>query len=149
MYGAILARAAAVTVLSFVTIANVLIFELHSALLRTMACECGRHFEGLGGAALCAFKRGAIDAKMRKKLILVDSAFALVRHITRASCKEIRRDVGLAMASHRAGAILPCSAASMDVSFPQVVEHLFKCPPKLMYVVQTDLPERTDHERNR
>lgn len=49
------------------------------------AKRCNRHFEGLGAAARVLFAEGFIDSKLKRKLISVDGAYNIARHITNES----------------------------------------------------------------
>eukprot|EP00929_Paragymnodinium_shiwhaense_P056373 TRINITY_DN28216_c0_g1_i2.p1 TRINITY_DN28216_c0_g1~~TRINITY_DN28216_c0_g1_i2.p1 ORF type:complete len:258 (+),score=34.76 TRINITY_DN28216_c0_g1_i2:110-883(+) len=60
-----------------------LIFHLHSALLRGLAARSDRHFEGLAQAARLL----KLPSRLRKRCMAVDTAFQLVRHITKVSAQ--------------------------------------------------------------
>jgi hypothetical protein len=62
-----------------------LIFQLHGEVLRGVAAREGQHFQGLRSAAGYLRRRGRISNQSAKKLVRVDDAFAVVRHISEAS----------------------------------------------------------------
>eukprot|EP00975_Prorocentrum_lima_P006140 1326715-Prorocentrum_lima.AAC.1 len=65
--------------------ASALIQELHGQALRAIANGLGQHFHGLAQAARAAKRHGYLDNVMLKRLLQVDFAFNLVRHITTPS----------------------------------------------------------------
>ena len=70
-----------------------LLMGLHGSALRMLSDASEIHFQGLGMAARMARKQGKISARMCKKLVDVATAYNLVRHVTRMSCKELLSDV--------------------------------------------------------
>ena len=64
---------------------ELLILQLHGRLLRIFAVEAGQHFQGLAQAARFLKRSGRISAATANKLLKLDSAFNLVRHITAIS----------------------------------------------------------------
>ena len=65
--------------------ADLLVYELHGRLLRVRAAQLGEHVQGLQQAARLAQSRRRIDNRLFKKLVVVDNAFSLQRHITELS----------------------------------------------------------------
>ena len=65
--------------------AELLVYELHGALLRLTSQCAGYHFQGLSSAARHLKSHRRIDARLAKKLIRIDDAFNVVRHITSVS----------------------------------------------------------------
>ena len=72
---------------------EVLILELHGRLLRTFAVEAGQHFQGLAQAARFLKRSGRISAATANKLLKLDFAFNLVRHITTISVCRFEEDL--------------------------------------------------------
>ena len=65
--------------------AESLVLELHGMLLRLVSRRSGHHFQGLSQAARHLRKLGLLDNKTVQKLIRIDNAFNIVRHITSVS----------------------------------------------------------------
>ena len=65
--------------------AELLVLELHGALLRLISQCAGYHFQGPSSAARHLKSHGRIDTRTAKKLIRIDDAFNVVRHITSVS----------------------------------------------------------------
>ena len=63
-----------------------------------------RHFIGLTVAARYAKMDGVISGQMRKKLILLDNAFAVARHITQPATRDLLSNLRDMMAATRASA---------------------------------------------
>ena len=72
---------------------ELLILELHGRLLRTFAVEVGQHFQGLAQSARFLKRSGRISAATANKLLKLDSAFNLVRHITAISVCRFEADL--------------------------------------------------------
>ena len=72
---------------------ELLILELHGRLLRTFAVEVGQHFQGLAQSARFLKRSGRISAATANKLLKLDSAFNLVRHITAISVSRFEADL--------------------------------------------------------
>ena len=68
--------------------ANALVSSLHGMLLRASCRHLGQHQQGLSAAARALFKVGAVDARLKTKLINIDITFQLVRHITEESVRD-------------------------------------------------------------
>ena len=60
-----------------------LVNELHGKLLRQLSAQQDEHFQGLQQAARHLRQRRLVDAKTAKRLIELDAAFNINRHITR------------------------------------------------------------------
>ena len=58
-----------------------LLLAAHGTLLRLLAAEAGEHFQGLAVAA----RRSTLSAPLKRKLVNIDVAFNLLRHITEPS----------------------------------------------------------------
>ena len=71
-----------------------LIADLHGDLLREMSAFTCVHWQGLGQAARALRKRNIIDGTQAKKLILLDGAYNLSRHITVISSNQFRMSIG-------------------------------------------------------
>ena len=70
-----------------------LLMGLHGSALRMLSDASEMHFQGLGMAARMARKQGKISTRMCRKLLDVATAYNLVRHVTRMSCKEMLSDI--------------------------------------------------------
>ena len=68
-----------------------LVLLLHGAALRELSMD--QHFQGVGQAARLLRKQGKISNRLSKKLLLLDSSAALVRHITTASSDKLLHDL--------------------------------------------------------
>jgi len=64
-----------------------LIGHTHGRLLRLLSNRTGVHFQGFLQAARCSAYR-TFPSKVKKKLISIDIAFPIVRHITTVSVEE-------------------------------------------------------------
>ena len=71
-----------------------LIADLHGDLLREISAFMCVHWQGLGQAARALRKRNIIDGALTKKLILLDGAYNLSRHITVISANRLRMSIG-------------------------------------------------------
>ena len=70
--------------------ANVILFELHGALLR-MACQkLNRHFDGLSQCSRTMHKEGRIDSAMKKTLINLDITMSFIRHVNVPKAESTR-----------------------------------------------------------
>ena len=58
-----------------------IVSKLHADLLRGISEKEGRHFEGLRAAASHLRRHGKLNARLIKKLTILDEAHNLVRHI--------------------------------------------------------------------
>lgn len=72
-----------------------LLCELHGELLRILCDEA--HAQGLSVAA----RRSLLPNQLRKKVMLVDSAFSVMRHLTRPWCHESVLEVRAAISATR------------------------------------------------
>ena len=73
--------------------AESLVFELHGALLRLVSNRAGCHYQGLSAASRHLKSLGRIDNRTSKKLIRIDDAFNVVRHITSVSVDMFTADL--------------------------------------------------------
>eukprot|EP00971_Amphidinium_carterae_P067197 1330281-Amphidinium_carterae.1 len=81
-----------------------IISQLHGALLRAAASHSGSHFQGLGQVA--RRRDLQLSTRIRRKLLAIDGAFNICRHITEISARdvyieflqELARDQGLVRA---------------------------------------------------
>jgi hypothetical protein len=69
--------------------ADLLVLSLHARLVREIAKNQAQHFEGLGAAARHLRRRGFIDSRLQRKLLGVETAYNVSRHITEASADEL------------------------------------------------------------
>eukprot|EP00401_Gymnodinium_catenatum_P066589 CAMPEP_0117601554 /NCGR_PEP_ID=MMETSP0784-20121206/77096_1 /TAXON_ID=39447 /ORGANISM="" /LENGTH=355 /DNA_ID=CAMNT_0005404287 /DNA_START=77 /DNA_END=1140 /DNA_ORIENTATION=- len=69
--------------------ASALVFDAHGQCLRLLTSFSGRHASGLAQAARSA----PLTARLRRKLIRLDSAFQVVRHITLPSVQSLVNNV--------------------------------------------------------
>eukprot|EP00929_Paragymnodinium_shiwhaense_P086603 TRINITY_DN47100_c0_g1_i4.p1 TRINITY_DN47100_c0_g1~~TRINITY_DN47100_c0_g1_i4.p1 ORF type:complete len:288 (-),score=35.13 TRINITY_DN47100_c0_g1_i4:1729-2541(-) len=79
--------------------AAAIITELHGSILRRLADDQGCHFEGLQQAARCARARKRIPNSLAKKLVMLDTAYNIVRHITVPYAAKLRHELDLQLAS--------------------------------------------------
>jgi len=70
-----------------------LIAECHGEALRMLCDHAKVHYSGLTVAARIVNRSGAIDARLRRKLEVLDNAYAVVRHITQVSCSTLLEEV--------------------------------------------------------
>mmetsp|Transcript_44677 Transcript_44677/g.81538 ORF Transcript_44677/g.81538 Transcript_44677/m.81538 type:complete len:320 (+) Transcript_44677:96-1055(+) len=71
----------------------VLVFQAHQTALRTLCDHGDAHCEGLSVAARTLRRQKKLSAKWCKKLVALDSCFAVVRHITCASVKSFQAEL--------------------------------------------------------
>ena len=69
-----------------------LVASLHGKCLRTAIAKLGRHKEGLSAAARDMFREQLITSRRKKKLMEVDIAFHVTRHISCASADKFLSD---------------------------------------------------------
>ena len=65
--------------------AGELVASLHGKCLRAAIDKLGKHKEGLSAAARDLFRAQLIDSSRKRKLLQIDSAFHLTRHISSES----------------------------------------------------------------
>lgn len=94
--------------------AEALIYALHGEALRTLSDEIGPHFEGVQAGARLARKLGRISDKMFKRLTVLDHAFSLQRHITKAKASQVMLDLERALASTASHTVNECTSSSFD-----------------------------------
>ena len=68
--------------------AEVLILDLYGHVMRRLSERLQVHHEGLRQAANYARKIGAIDNQMQNRLLRLDNAYHLVRHVDLTLCKR-------------------------------------------------------------
>eukprot|EP00969_Alexandrium_andersonii_P184400 8146654-Alexandrium_andersonii.AAC.1 len=57
--------------------------QLHGRALRLLAAHCDVHFEGL---AVAVRKAPSLTARTKRRLLYLDTACSVLRHITKPSC---------------------------------------------------------------
>ena len=90
-----------------VSCAESLVLELHGALLRLVSQRTGCHFQGLSAASRHLKSLGRIDNRISKKLIRIDDAFNVVRHITSVSVVSFTEELTKMMDSRAAFESVP------------------------------------------
>ena len=73
--------------------ASAIIFELHGSLLRMMSLSSGVHYQGIAQAARQLRARGKLCRRTTKKLIELDYAYNITRHITEISAQAFVKKV--------------------------------------------------------
>uniref|UniRef100_A0A7S2NVB7 Uncharacterized protein n=1 Tax=Zooxanthella nutricula TaxID=1333877 RepID=A0A7S2NVB7_9DINO len=79
-----------------------LVARLHGTLLRQLADDVGVHYQGLRAAASALRRSQRISTRTAKRLVMIDHAFAMCRHITSVSsasfveqvCHELKANKG-------------------------------------------------------
>lgn len=71
--------------------AESLLMEIRSFSYRHLSCILGQPQEGLAVAARKARKAGIIDSKWCKRLVRIDDAFSVVRHLSRPKIEETKK----------------------------------------------------------
>jgi len=118
--------------------AATLLMELHGDLLRALASHHGMHFQGLQQAARHARRFDLIGNGLAKKLIQLDVAFNMLRHVTLPLADQLRKEIAAAIevAAPKAdvahAGVLPASNAHNQVvisteqfaALPGVVEQV-------------------------
>jgi len=69
--------------------ASLLIFELHGLSMRALSNALATHMDGLSALARTGRKKGIVSNRMSRKLVKIDEAFGLLRHITRSSLQQV------------------------------------------------------------
>mmetsp|Transcript_46883 Transcript_46883/g.118130 ORF Transcript_46883/g.118130 Transcript_46883/m.118130 type:complete len:302 (+) Transcript_46883:67-972(+) len=77
--------------------ASALISSLHGRALRTICSASGEHYQGLAAAARRSRKLGLINNRIAKKLLLIDHAYTLGRHITSVSSANFMEELHTAL----------------------------------------------------
>jgi len=70
-----------------------LVAECHGMVLRELCCSASAHFAGLTVAARRMNREGKLTARTRRRLEAIDTCYAIMRHVTMASCESLVRDV--------------------------------------------------------
>ncbi len=76
-----------------------LILEVHGMALRLLSKHWDTHFEGLGAAARHGRRLGVLSTSMARKLIHMDAAAAMVRHITCVSTANFIKELEFIVSS--------------------------------------------------
>mmetsp|Transcript_81909 Transcript_81909/g.248408 ORF Transcript_81909/g.248408 Transcript_81909/m.248408 type:complete len:278 (+) Transcript_81909:48-881(+) len=75
-----------------------LVFRLHGELLRDISDSKQVHFQGLRIAASHLWRAGRIKDQTKKKLLTIEAAFSILRHITGVSAadflSQVREEIG-------------------------------------------------------
>ena len=71
-----------------------LLASVHGHCLRALSDSAGKPFVGLSMAARGCWKDGSISNRMYKKVVRVDTAFAIVRHLTTQRVQQFMVDLG-------------------------------------------------------
>lgn len=87
--------------------ADLLVLGLHARIVRSIARAEAQHFEGLGAAARHLWRKGTIDNRLKKKLLALESAYNVTRHITEISSTTLADRVTTALAA-------PCAEELAD-----------------------------------
>ena len=69
--------------------ADLLLLGLAPALCREVSSSLGLHFEGLGAAARHLHRSKVIDSQLKRRLLEVEVAFNLTRHVSTVSCEAL------------------------------------------------------------
>ena len=69
--------------------AESLLFHLHGCLLRLLSKRAGTHFQGVSQASRLMRNRGLIKNRTANKLVKLDHAFNVLRHITEVSASDL------------------------------------------------------------
>mmetsp|Transcript_130021 Transcript_130021/g.324057 ORF Transcript_130021/g.324057 Transcript_130021/m.324057 type:complete len:296 (+) Transcript_130021:130-1017(+) len=96
--------------------AEALIYKLHEDALHLISDVFGPHVEGLQAGARLARRQGLVSNKLFKRLTIVDNAFSLQRHITRASANQIMQALENHLATRSASEYLTTDAEFSDAS---------------------------------
>ena len=72
-----------------------LLSNTHNEMLRMMASVAGVHFEGVAQAT--RYFKGSLTTRQRRRLLHLDSAFSLARHITQPLANSFVKEIGLAI----------------------------------------------------
>ena len=86
-----------------------LLNDLHGRMLREVCLHDGRHYEGLGAAGRCLFRRGLVDGKMKKKMIALDCVTAHLRHVSVPLCNDLLARLRALLGAHQASCDGPTS----------------------------------------
>ena len=80
-----------------------LALDAHGCALRAVSDALGEHLQGLGVLARAARKSGLVSNRMSRRLVRLDEAYALLRHITSASVAALLRDLSLELKNCKGG----------------------------------------------
>ena len=78
--------------------ATVLVAELHGEVLRILALAAQRHFQGLGQAT--RWHRDKLSSSLRRRLLRLEAAYQVMRHITEPLVTELLDEVGHGLVAH-------------------------------------------------
>ena len=76
--------------------AAALVVAVHGSALRLLAMKTGRHFTGLEQASRSC---SMLPSRLKKRLVVVDHAFSLIRHITEPSVGQSLAELDAAIES--------------------------------------------------
>ena len=86
-----------------------LVCTLHGEALRLMAATAQRHFQGVAQAA----RSLPLSGRMRKKLLRLDAAFAVLRHISQPYVDTLMKDLAAELADASATSTMCASSVSL------------------------------------
>ena len=81
--------------------ASALVFDIHGRMLRTL-CEVGdKHYQGLSAAAKDCYRAGLIPHQMQRRMLTVDQAFQVIRHISIVAVRKDSDELAEIMRKHK------------------------------------------------
>eukprot|EP00929_Paragymnodinium_shiwhaense_P073820 TRINITY_DN37714_c0_g1_i1.p1 TRINITY_DN37714_c0_g1~~TRINITY_DN37714_c0_g1_i1.p1 ORF type:complete len:324 (+),score=60.34 TRINITY_DN37714_c0_g1_i1:107-1078(+) len=91
-----------------------LVFEAHGKTLRYISAELDEHFQGLTQAAHSLRRRQLVSAGLSKRLIQLDNAFSILRHISVVSNKRLAVEITEALKEARRWNVPAVSATGSE-----------------------------------
>ena len=118
--------------------AEALLTKLRSTTFRLLANYLDEDLEGLSAAARLAFKRGQIDASMKRRLEQLDTCVAWLRHASTPKAAKFQKELGTQLA-RQSNAPYRDTSHSKDTPGPAPSE-----PPVDPPELSSELPQRLE-----
>ena len=81
--------------------ASSLVFDIHGRMLRTLCEVSDKHYQGLAAAANDGYREGLITRRMQRRMISVDHAFQVIRHISTVTVRTDSDELDAIIRKHK------------------------------------------------
>ena len=119
--------------------ADLLVLDLHTRIVRNISKHEAIHFEGLGAAARHMWRKGVFDGRLKKKLLDLEAAYNITRHITAVSADRLAERVATMLPAEPATPNSATPDPAADTSCVEPLEDI--APSRKRLTTKTTLPE--------